>query len=62
MRYVLCHFEQNGTTMSLLYIKKIPGRNHIFSPLRIETKLFENLLPLGIKDDELHFDKRPENA
>ena len=31
--------------MSLI---KIAGRNHIFSPLGIETKLIENLLPLGL--------------
>ncbi len=44
--------------MSLL---KIAGRNCIFSPLRlIEAKLIENLLPLGLKDDELHFNKEPE--
>ena len=43
--------------MSLL---KIAGRNRIFSPLRVEAKLIENLLPLGLKDDELHFHKRPE--
>ncbi len=36
--------------MSLL---KIAGRNPIFSPLTIETKLIENLLPLGLEDDEL---------
>ena len=40
---------------------KIAGRNRIFSLLRIEAKLsVENLLPLGLKDDELHFNKRPE--
>ncbi len=36
--------------MSLL---KIAGLNRIFSPLRIETKLIENLLPLRLEDDEL---------
>ena len=41
---------------------KIAGRNRIFSPLRIEAKLIENLLPLGLKDDELHLNKRPEYA
>ncbi len=45
--------------MSLL---KIAGRNRIFSPLRIEANLIENLLPLGLEDDELHFNKRPEYA
>ena len=45
--------------MSLL---KIVGQNRIFSPLRIEAKLIENLLPLGHEDDELHFNKRPEYA
>ncbi len=55
----LCHFEQNRASMSLL---KITGRNHIFSPLGIEAKLIENLLPLGLDDDELHFNKRPEYA
>ncbi len=45
--------------MSLL---KIAGRNRIFSPLRIEAKLIENLLPLGLEDDELHFNKRREYA
>ena len=33
-----------------------------FSPLRIETKLIENLLPLGLEDDEFHFNKLPEYA
>ena len=28
---------------------KITGRNRIFSPLGIEAKLIENLLPLGLK-------------
>ena len=45
--------------MSLI---KIADRNKIFSPLSIETKLIENLLPLGLEDDELHFNKRPEYA
>ncbi len=27
---------------------KIAGRNRIFSPLGIEAKLIENLLPLGL--------------
>ncbi len=47
--------------MSLL---KIAGRNRISSPLRIEAKLIENLLPLpmGLVDDELHFNKPPEYA
>ncbi len=43
--------------MSLL---KIAGRNRIFSPWRIEVKLIEN--SLGLEDDELHFNKRPEYA
>ena len=34
---------------------KIAGRNRIFSPLTIEAKLIENLLALGLEDDELHF-------
>ncbi len=41
---------------------KISGRNRIFSPLGIEAKLIENLLPLGLEDDALHFNKRPEYA
>ena len=42
---------------------KIAGRNRMFSPLGIETKLIENLLaPVGLDDDELHFNKRPEYA
>ena len=45
--------------MSLI---KIAGRNRIFSPLGIEAKRNENLLPLGLEDDELHFNKRPECA
>ncbi len=45
--------------MSLL---KIAGRNRIFSPLRVEAKLIENLLPLRLEDDELHFNKRPKYA
>ena len=32
---------------------KIGGRNRIFSPLRIEVKLIENLVPLGLEDDAL---------
>ena len=52
---ILGHFEQNGASISLI---KIAGRNRIFSPL----KLIKNLLPLGLEDDELHFNKRPENA
>ncbi len=44
--------------MSLI---KIAGRNRS-KPLRIETKLIENLLPLGLEDDALHFSKRPEYA
>ncbi len=41
---------------------KIAGRNRIFLPLRIEDKPIEDLLPLGLDDDELHFNKRPEYA
>ncbi len=37
--------------MSLIKI----GQNRIFSPLRIEVKLIENLLPLALEDDALHF-------
>ncbi len=55
----LCRFEQNKVGISLI---KIAGRNRIFSSLRIEAKLIENLLSLGLKDDELHFNKRPEHA
>ncbi len=55
----LCHFEQNGASTSLI---KIAGRNRIFSSLGNETKLIENLLPLGLEDDELHINKRPEHA
>ena len=36
--------------MSLI---KIAGQSRIFSLLGIEAKLTENLLPLGLKDDEL---------
>ncbi len=39
---------------------KITGRNRIFSSLRIEAKLTENLLPLGLEHDEHHFNKRSE--
>ena len=53
----LCHFEQNGASMSLI---NIAGRNREFSPLGIEAELIENLLPLGLEDNELHFNKRPE--
>ena len=62
MTSFLCHLDKNGASTSLL---KIAGRNRIFSPLRIEAKLIENLLPLGLEDDELHFNKRmlqPEYA
>ncbi len=44
--------------MSLL---KIAGRNRIFSPLRIEAKRMESLLTLGLEDDVLHFNKRPDD-
>ncbi len=43
--------------MSLI---KIAGRNRIFSSLGIEATLIKNLLPLGLVDDELHFNKPPE--
>ncbi len=43
--------------MSLL---KIAGQIRRFSPLRTDAKLIENLLPLGLEDDELHINKRPE--
>ncbi len=61
MTSFLWHFEQNeASTMNLL---KIAGRNRIFSPLRIEAKFIENLLPLALEDDEIHFNKRrPEYA
>ncbi len=51
--------DQNGASTSP---PKIAGRNRIFSPLGIEAKLIENLLPLGLEDDELHFNKQPEYA
>ena len=41
---------------------KIAGRNRIFSSLETEAKLIENLLPLGLEDGELHFNKRSEYA
>ncbi len=43
MTSFLCHFEQNGANISLI---KIAARNRMFSPLGIEAKLIENLLPL----------------
>ncbi len=49
----------NGASMNLI---KIAGRNRIFSSLRIEAKLIENLLPLGLEHDEHHFNKRPKYA
>ncbi len=45
-----------------LYILKIAGRNRTFSSLGIVAKLIKNLFPLGLEDDELHFNKRPEYA
>ena len=54
MASFLYYFEQNGASTSLI---KIAGRNRIFSSLEIEAKLIENLLPLGLKDDEVHFNK-----
>ncbi len=45
--------------MSLI---KIAGRDRVFSSLGIQTKLIENLLPLGLEDGELHLNKRPEYA
>ena len=53
MTSFLCNLEQNGARMSRI---KIVGRNRIFSPLGIEAKLIENLLPLGLADDENHFE------
>ncbi len=58
-KFFLCHFEQNGASMMGL---KIAGRNCIFSLLRIEAKLIENLLPVGLEGVELPFNKRPEYA
>ncbi len=55
----LCHFEQNRASISLL---KIAGGNRIFSLLRIKAKPIENLLRLGLGEDELHFKKRSEYA
>ncbi len=43
-------------------LTKIAGRSLIFSPFGIEAKLIENLLHLGLKDDALHLNKRPEYA
>ena len=43
-------------------VLQIAGRDRLFSPSRIEAKRIENLLPLGLKDDELHFNKRSEYA
>ena len=40
--------------MSLI---KLAGRNRILSSLGIEAKLIKNLLPLGLENDELHFNK-----
>ncbi len=37
-------------------------RSRIFSPSGIEAKRIENLLLLGLEDDELHFNERPEYA
>ncbi len=45
--------------MSLI---KSASRNRVFSSLGFEAKLIENLLPLGLKHDEHHFNKRPEYA
>ncbi len=59
MRSFFVRFWAKGGTMSLI---KIAGRNRMFAPLRIGAKLIENLLPLGLEDDELHFNKRPEHA
>ena len=50
LSYFSCQFDQNRASMSLI---KTAGRNRIFSPLGIEAKLIENLLPLGLEDDEL---------
>ncbi len=41
---------------------KLAGRNYTFSPLGIEATLIENLLHLGLEDDELHFKKQLEYA
>ncbi len=41
---------------------KIAARNHIFSRFGIEAKPIENLHPLRLEDDELHFNKRPKYA
>ena len=36
--------------------------NCIFSPFGIEAKRIENSLPLGLEDNGLHFNKRPESC
>ncbi len=59
MTRFLGHFKENRASISLL---KIAGRNRIFSPLGIEAKIIENLLPLGLEDDERHLNKRHEYA
>jgi hypothetical protein len=53
MTCFLCDFGKNEASMSLL-IKTIAGRSRIFSPLRIGSKLMENLLPLGLNSFVMH--------
>ncbi len=61
---VTCHLIWPGAAAVSNNAVVMPGERGmcvcIFSPLRIEAKLIENLLPLGLEDDELHFNKRPE--
>ena len=59
MTSLLCHFDENGASICVL---KNAGRNYIYSSLKIEAKLIENLVPLGLENDELQFNKRPEYA
>ena len=54
--------EQCLVSMASMSLIKIAGRGLIFSPFGIEAKLIENLLHLGLKDDALHLNKRPEYA
>ncbi len=51
-----------GVTTKYKILIKIVNRNRLFSPLRIEAKLIENLLPLELEEDALDFNKRPEYA
>ena len=55
--------HQNDPMLRCIQAKRDHGKAGLsVQPLRIEAKLIENLFPVGLEDDELHFNKPSENA